>query len=205
MTKERNDLNGHEEDPLAEDGLDERTHLPVEEQVAALRDELKESRREASQSLDAAQRAQADLVNYRRRVDEERISLGKYSNSRLIINLLPVVEELDLAVTHAGEGGTNSSWLEGIKLIQRKLGNLLESEGVTEIETMGTVFNPVEHEALGTVETSEFPPGYVAEAVRHGYRLHDRVIQPAQVMVAQEPEQQDQTKESSESKENEHG
>ena len=100
------------------------------------------------------------------------------------------MEELDLAVSHAGEGGPNDSWLEGVKLIQRKLSNLLQSEGVQEIETVGILFNPVEHEALGTEPTAEYPPGYITQAIRPGFRLYDRVVQPAQVMVAREPDGQ---------------
>tara|TARA_B100000315_G_scaffold118908_1_gene108941 strand:+ start:268 stop:831 length:564 start_codon:yes stop_codon:yes gene_type:complete len=187
MKKEPNDVQGHDNEPPAGEEAGEERGLSLTDQLAALRDELEESRREASQNLDAAQRAQADLVNYRRRADEERISLGRYSTTRLIAKVLPVMEELDLAVAHAEQGGPTASWLEGVKLIQRKLLHLLESEGVTEIETVGVEFNPVEHEALGTVETAQYPPGCVTEAVRPGYRLHDRVIQPAQVMVAREP------------------
>ncbi len=194
MTTEPNDELTKEGLPLIEEGANDLSHLPMEDQLVALRDRLDESRKEAGQSLDTAQRAQAELVNFRRRTDEERIALGKYSNSRLISKLLPVVEELDLAMTHAGTGGATSSWLEGVKLIQRKLDNLLQSEGVAEIEAMGIEFNPMEHEALGTVETTEHAPGYVAEVVRAGYRLHDRVIQPAQVMVAKGPAQLDSTK-----------
>lgn len=205
MTLESNEDHNPADEYLAEKRASDSNNLPVEEQLVVLREEIEEYRRETSQSLDAAQRAQAELVNYRRRVDDERIALGKYSNTRLISKLLPVVEELDLAVTHAGDGAANNSWLEGIKLIQRKLSNLLESEGVTKIETVGAVFNPMEHEALGTVETTQHPPGHITEAVRSGYRLHDRVIQPAQVIVAREPEETDQTDESSESKEIEHG
>ena len=204
MTTEPNGMQGPAEGQ-PEDTSNLFADLPFDEQLVALRDELKESRRESSQSLDAAQRAQADLVNYRRRVDDERIELGKYSNSRLITKLLPVVEELDLAVSHAGGGTANNSWLEGVKLIQRKLSNLLESEGVTRIETVGAEFNPMEHEALGTVETTQYAPGYIAEAVRPGYRLQDRIIQPAQVIVAREPEDTDHPGESSESKEEKHG
>ena len=205
MTTEQNDEQAQEGPSLTEDGSEDLSHLSVEDQVAALQDRLQESRREASQGLDAAQRAQAELINFRRRTDEERIALGKYANSRLISKLLPVMAELDLAMTHADAGNTNDSWLEGVKLIQRKLDNLLQSEGVTEIETAGTEFNPMEHEALGTVETTEHLSGYVAEVVRSGYRLYDRVIQPAQVMVAREPTKPDQTEEFGESKEIEHG
>ena len=205
MINEPNDDQTQEEPSSSEDGIGDLSHLSIKDQVAALQDLLQESQREASQCLDAAQRAQAELVNFRRQTDDERVALGKYANSRLINKLLPVMEELDLAMTHAVTGSTNDSWLEGVKLIQRKLDNLLQSEGVTEIETMGTEFNPMEHEALGAVETSDHPAGYVAEVVRAGYRMYDRVIQPAQVMVAREPAEPDQSAGFGESKEIEHG
>ena len=76
--------------------------LPLEDQIPALVKDLEAAQQEASTNLDLAQRAQADLVNYKRRSDEERISLSKFSNSRLITKLLPVKEELDLAITHSG-------------------------------------------------------------------------------------------------------
>ena len=195
MTTESNELSQNGDQPPADEEVSPEGEMPsdltIEEQVAFLRDALDSSRSELDHSLDAAQRAQAELVNYKRRTDDERIQLGKYSNSRLISRILPVMEELDLAVTHAGESGPNDSWLEGIKLIQRKLSNLLQTEGVQEIETVGNPFNPVEHEALGTEPTAEYPVGYITQSVRPGYRLHDRVIQPAQVMVARELEDQE--------------
>ena len=185
MSTQPENIQRNGDEPAANDStgddrhLDDR-HLTVEEQLAAARDQLEEYRREASQNLDAAQRAQAELVN-----------------CRLIAKVLPVMEELDLAVAHAGDSGPNASWLEGVKLIQRKLANLLQSEGVSEITAVGAPFNPVEHEALGTEKTSEYPPGYVTAGLRPGYRLHDRVIQPAQVMVATEPDRAENTKDAS--------
>lgn len=199
--------------------------LPWEEQVDHLKGILQDTRAQAAQNLDLAQRAQAEMANSRRRSDEERIALGKYSNSRLIAKLLPVVEELDLAMGHAGgqaantssgdapeqdsqasdSSGPESSWMQGIKLIQRKFITLLESEGVTAIDAVGTVFNPMEHEALGTDESSEYPPGHVIQAVRQGYRLHDRIIQPAQVIVAREPQEVGTGNTSSEVEETDNG
>lgn len=194
MTTESNEpSHGENQNPADEEtnsNIEMPANLTIEEQVMFLRDALDASRKELDQSLDAVQRTQAELVNYKRRTDDERIEHGKYSNSRLIGKILPVMEELDLAVTHAGEGGPNDSWLEGVKLIQRKLSTLLQSEGVQEIETVGIQFNPVEHEALGTEPTAEYPPGYITQAIRPGYRLYDRVVQPAQVMVAREPDGQ---------------
>ena len=172
--------------------------LTWEEQVESLKEILEDSRKQTAHNLDLAQRAQAEMANLRRRFDEERTSLGKYSNSRLIAKLLPVVEELVLAMAHA-EGkeaeasseetpGPESPWIQGVKLIQRNLVNLLESEGVTAIDAVGALFNPQEHEALGTDESNEYPPGHVMQTVRQGYRLHERIIQPAQVIVAKEPQ-----------------
>jgi len=169
--------------------------LPLDEQVSLLKSRLEQAEQEAANNLDTAQRAQAEMVNFRRRTDEERIANNKYANSRLISNVLPVLEELELAVTHAesNSGGVSDSLLEGIKLIQRKLTGVLESEGVASIEAVGLMFNPLEHEALGTEETSEVEPGYITQIIRPGFRLHDRVISPAQVMVARapQPEQKD--------------
>jgi len=161
-------------------------HLPAEEQIAALGQDLGQALKEANQNRDAAQRAQAELVNYRKRVDEERISLQKYSNGRLIVKLLPVVDELRLAMDNADHSEANNPWLEGVRLIHRKVSNLLESEGVSKMEPIGAQFDPLEHEAVGTQETNQCPPGHVVEVARNGYRLHDRIIQPAQVVVARE-------------------
>ncbi|MCH8224784.1 MAG: nucleotide exchange factor GrpE, partial [Chloroflexi bacterium] len=179
-------------------------HLPLEEQVTALLGDLEKAQLEAGQNLDQAQRAQAELVNQRRRADDERISQGKYLSARLITKLLPVFGELDLAITHADGNDTENAWLEGIKLIQRKLINLLESEGVSVIEALSAMFTPLEHEALGTEESTETPPGYITQVLRPGYRLHDRVIQPAQVIVAREPLAADPTGQTAETEETEH-
>ena len=188
MTNENNENNENSEWQIPPEDPEattvDYTQLPLEDQVPALEKCLEVAQLEASQNLDLAQRAQADLVNYKRRADEERISLSKFSNSRIITKLLPVKEELDLAITHSGTARAVDSWLEGIKLIQRKLLTLLESEGVELIEGVGDMFNPVEHEALGTDESTEIPAGHIIEVVRSGYRLQDRVIQPAQVIVS---------------------
>jgi molecular chaperone GrpE len=193
MTEETKETQFFKQESTDNQVAEDLENLPVEEQVAALRRGLEEARKEVEQQRDLAQRAQAELANFRRRTDEERISLQQYSNSRLLIKLLPVVDELALAVNHADESGPSDSWLEGVKLIQRKVTNLLESEGISKIAAVGVQFDPVEHEAVGTQETTKHPPGYIVEVVRNGYRLHDRMIQPAQVVVAKQAPQPNQT------------
>ena len=175
------------EELLAQAGVD-LDSLPLEDQVSSLKTSLKQAQQEVAENLDTAQRAQAEMVNFRRRTDEDRIANAKYANSRLIANILPVLEELDLAISHTESSSEiNDSFLEGIKLIQRKLTGVLESEGVAAIEAVGLMFNPMEHEAVGTEESSEVEPGYITQILRPGFRLHDRVIRPAQVMVATAP------------------
>ena len=176
------------EDLLAQ-ATDDLDSLPLEEQVSLLKSLLEQAKKDAAENLDTAQRAQAEMVNFKRRTDEDRIANSKYSNSRLISNVLPVCEELELAINHTetNANGASDPLLEGIKLIQRKLTGVLESEGLAAIEAIGLMFKPLDHEALGTEETSEVEPGYITQIIRPGFRLHERVISPAQVMVARAP------------------
>ena len=167
-----------------EDVLNDYSHLGLDQQVQSLLTDLYSARKEGEANKDMAQRAQAELSNFRRRTDDDRITWQQQSNSRLLVKMLPVVDELELAVSHADDGQATESWVEGVRLIQRKVATLLESEGVTKIESVGVQFNPVEHEAIGTEDSNEFSSGEIIQVVRNGYKLHDRIIQAAQVVVA---------------------
>ena len=138
--------------------------------------------------LDVLRRVQADFANYKRRADEERQELQRHANSRLILKLLPVFDEFVLAIQHASKDGPEPSWLEGITLIQRKLNALLESEKVVKIEALGREFDPFEHEAMAYQESPDHPEGCVISVVREGYRLDERVLRPALVVLAKRPE-----------------
>jgi len=164
--------------------VNEYSHLDLEEQVLALLKDLHSTQKDAGESRDLAQRAQAELSNFRKRTEDDRIALQRQSNSRLLVKMLPVVDELELALNHAEGKKPSKSWVEGVRLIQRKVSALLETEGVTKIDAVGAPFNPVEHEAVGTEEDKKFTSGQIIQVVRNGYRLHDRVIQAAQVVVA---------------------
>ena len=177
-------LAGELPEELSEQVVNEYSHLDLEEQVLALLRDLHSIQKDAGESKDLAQRAQAELSNFRKRTDDDRINLQRQSNSRLLVKMLPVVDELELAVNHADGKKLSQSWVEGIRLIQRKVAALLQTEGVTKIDAIGAPFNPVEHEAVGTEEDKKFTSGQIIQVVRNGYRLHDRVIQAAQVVVA---------------------
>ena len=169
---------------LAAELVNEYSHLDLEEQVLALLKDLHSVQKDAGESKELAQRAQAELSNFRKRTEDDRIALQRQSNSRLLVKLLPVVDELELAVNHAEGKKPSKSWVEGVMLIQRKVSAMLETEGVTKIDAVGAPFNPVEHEAVGTEEDKKIASGHIIQVVRNGYRLHDRVIQAAQVVVA---------------------
>jgi molecular chaperone GrpE len=171
-------------------GADESTAgaSDPDSRIQALEAELEESGRERNQYKDALLRAQADLTNYKRRADEERGEQLKYANSRLILKILPVLDDFGLAIDHAGKSDAGASWLEGVELIRRKLQNLVDSEAVTRIETEGRDFDPTEHEAMAYQESMDHDEGQVLSVVREGYKLQGRVIRPALVILARKPE-----------------
>ena len=173
------------------DGADDARPLTPEQEAAMLRMALAEANEEIARQSDAVQRGHADLANARRRYDEERLTIQRQANSRLLVGLLPIVDELDLAVNHLQSGSATStpdasdSWTEGVRLIQRKLAAFLESQGVARIECLGEPFNPELHEAVGMAQVGDAASGSIVEVLRQGYRLHDRVVQVAQVVVNQ--------------------
>ena len=178
-----------------EDGGDASAEAPPltpEQEAAMLKIALAEANEEIARQADAVQRGQADLANVRRRYDEERLTVQRQANSRLLVQLLPIVDELDLAINHLekdgpalGNDAVSQSWVHGVRLIQRKLAGFLEAQGVARIEALGEPFNPELHEAVGMAQVADADPGCVVEVVRQGYRLHDRVVQAAQVVVNQ--------------------
>lgn len=161
--------------------------------IETLQAELEEANRERGQFKALAQRAQADLVNLRRRVEEERGEMYHSTAARLIVKLLPIVDDLQRALDHVPVSEEEASWLAGIRLIERSLQALLESEGVTPIEADGKAFDPWEHEALYSMESPGNKAGTVVSVIRPGYKLRGRVLRAAQVAVAQdkEPEKQE--------------
>ena len=164
----------------------EREEQPQEapNSLEELQAELEEASRERDQFRSLAQRVQADLVNYRRRIEEEREQLQKGANARLILDLLTVMDDFQRALGQAEAQEDHAAWLEGVELIHRKLHRVLEMEGVTAIEAMGQDFDPWEHEALMYQESPDHREGEVIGVIQEGYKLHGKVLRPAQVAVA---------------------
>ena len=142
---------------------------------------------ERDQFESMAKRAQADLINYRRRVADERQELRLNANADLIMKFLSVVDDFDRAISMLPKDAADAGWQEGLILVQRNLANILESEGVSKIAAEGMPFDPREHEAVHYQETPAAPEGTIINVFRDGYRLHDRVMRASQVIVAKAP------------------
>ena len=149
---------------------------------------LDETREQSDEHLRGMQRAAADFANYRRRVDEEREGLSQFSNALLIGKLLAVLDDFDRALETVPPG-TNEGWVDGVRLVERKLRALLEAEGVTPIEALGQPFDPNLHEAVVYEETADHPDNQVIGELQRGYRLRDRVLRPSLVRVANNPKE----------------
>lgn len=152
-----------------------------EERLQALVDEAE---REKAQFKALAQRAQADLINYRKRAEEERQELVANAGSQLILRVLPVLDDVERALAHASAGASQpeDSWIEGFRLIERKLQGILAAEGLQRIEAEGA-FNPFEQEVVGQLDVPGRREGEILEVTRQGYRMNGKVLRPAQVVV----------------------
>ena len=165
---------------------------PEAEDPRLLGEQLDEALREKDQFRAMAQRAQADLENFKRRAAEERDETRRNATSRLLLKVLSIVDDLDRGLALVPEDAAVPGWLEGMHLVQRNLSSILDSEGVTRIEAEGKPFEPREHEAVFYEETSDGQEGTVVKVIREGYKVHDRVLRAAQVAVSRAPEEPNQ-------------
>lgn len=152
------------------------------ESIASLRKALAEEKARAEDYLANWQRTQADFMNYKRRVEQERDDIRKHAKADLMLNLLPVLDDFERALANVSSDAVGHTWVNGVELIQRKLKSTLEASGLSEIKAVGEVFDPNIHEAAMQVEGDE---GKVIGEIRKGYRLHDRVLRPSMVKVGQ--------------------
>jgi molecular chaperone GrpE len=143
--------------------------------------------KERDEYLGALQRERAEFMNFKRRTAEERDAMLGLAAEGLIRKVLGLADDFALAVEHRPAGGVDEAWVEGIAAIDRKLRQLLESEGVSQVDaTPGVMFDPRVHEAVVNVPGTGRAGGEIVEELRRGYRLRDRVIRPALVAVAED-------------------
>jgi len=156
------------------------TEAAAFEDVEALKQQLAEETARAEDYLANWQRAQADFINYKRRMEQERNELNQFANSNLILSILPVIDDLERALDSIPAEYAELDWVEGIRLIERKLKSTLETQGVKPIKAVGEPFDPNFHEAIRQDKGTD---GIVIDEFQKGYLLHDRLLRPTKVVV----------------------
>jgi len=144
-------------------------------------DALAQAEGRAAEFEDRWKRAVAEFINYKRRAEQELAEALRGANAVLIVDLLPVLDDLELALASVPPEEADSKWVEGVRLVERKFRQTLERYGVKAIDTVGRPFDPNQHEAV-----SGRGPA-VVRVYRRGYQLNGRVLRPAQVEVGEAP------------------
>jgi molecular chaperone GrpE len=159
---------------------DEVPKVSEEEGIDTLKSNLAEEKDKSDKYLANWQRAEADFSNYKKRAEQEKNDTANFANWALILNILPVLDDLERAVASLPQKLANLTWVDGILLIHRKLRAVLESQGLTEIEAIEKTFDPSLHEAVAHMEGKE---GMVINEVQKGYKLKNKLLRPALVVV----------------------
>ncbi len=150
------------------------------EDIEKLKQALLEEKAKAESYLANWQRAQADFINYKRRNEQEKEEVSQLANSILVLNLLPTLDDWERAFASVPPRLLKNSWVDGVRLIDRKLRASLEAQGLSQIKALGEPFDPNLHEAVRQDRGKE---GMVVQELQKGYKFHDRVIRPAKVVV----------------------
>lgn len=191
----RSPAQGGEAEKEVDDAAEAGGSRPVEAspsaadaKIATLEDELRAKSGEAAANFDRYVRAVADGENLKKRLQREKAEAIRFANEALLRDLVPIIDNLERAIEHAGLGGNGKSVVEGVELTLRMFRDVLERHGVREVTaTGGTAFDPSVHEAADARASSEHPPNTVIQQREKGYLYHDRLLRPAKVVVALAP------------------
>ena len=151
-------------------------------EIEALIQRLEEAEAKVAEHRDGWQRAQAEFVNYKNRIQRDQEMSRAMMKGDILKKILPVLDDLERALQNRP---ADEAWVGGIELVARKFQSILESEGVTRIEAEGQPFDPNFHEAISNELSDAVESGHVIAVAQNGYTLGERVIRPAQVRVAQ--------------------
>ena len=152
--------------------MDEKEHISAVEQ-------------KAKENLDQLLRQKAEFENTKKRLEREKQDAIKFANERLIVEILPIVDNLDRAMISLSDGHDPEKVKQGLKMAQEEVHKILEQHGVKTVPALGVPFDPKWHEAVATVETSDAKDGTVVDELQRGYELNGRLIRPSRVRIAQ--------------------
>jgi len=184
-TKNETQNSPHEAGDVPEPAVPAETVILSSRQV----EELQKRAAKADESWDRLLRTTADFDNFKKRAARERQDAAKFANEGLIQKLIPILDNFEMALAAAGSGNAENidSLKAGVAMIYQQLKAVLVEAGLEEVEAGGKPFDPNLHEAVSQQETDGVPDGHVARQLRKGYRLRERLLRPATVVVAKKP------------------
>ena len=156
-------------------------------EIEALRIKLEEKEKEAKENYDRFLRIAADLENFKKRAVKEKEDYLKFANEDLIKAILPFVDNLERAISHAEKVQDTGVMIEGVRLTIQQIHQALNRFGLSSFESVGKPFDPAMHEAMLVVETDQKEPNQVVEEFQKGYMLNERLLRPATVSVSKLP------------------
>lgn len=174
----------------SENGTDletNETRDPVSAELKALTEKVESLNDENLQLKDQLMRTIADWQNFRKRAEQERVSLRQYAAEQIVVDLLPILDNFERTLAAGAAGASAEAILEGVRATDRQLRSILESRNLTRIQSEGVPFDPDLHHALATHETEDVEEGTVTHELEAGYKLAEKVIRPAKVRVAKKP------------------
>lgn len=158
----------------------------LQKRLSDVEDQIEAAKREAADATDRMLRLQADWENFRRRTAAERLAERERAAEGLVTNLLPVIDDIERAIEHAGateDDAQLKQFVDGVSAVHAKMLGVLAKEGVEPIDPAGEAFDPLAHQAVGRVEDAEAFDETVAQVYQKGYRMGDKVIRTAMVTV----------------------
>ncbi len=179
-----NDLPQDESTPepeINEESLQEELETEDKE-IASLKEQLKAAEENVDDLKDRMLRVQADFENFRKRTQREKEDLAQYTKEEVVKKLLPVLDNFDLAISHASTENLEA-YAKGVELVAKQLRDVLESEGLKEIEAEGTTFDPNFHHGVAVDNNPELEDQQITEVFQKGYQLKDKVLRPSMVKV----------------------
>jgi molecular chaperone GrpE len=181
----------HPHDPHEPERLRETVAPPESGAVSSMEAKLQERTAELESAVAEAKdrylRSAADFENFKKRARQQQLDTIQHASTELIGRLLPALDDLHKALDHK-PAGVDESWVKGLELSVRKLEEALGAHGLEAIHAVGEPFDPKLHEAIGYEESAEHPEDTVTSELRRGYRIRDRVVRPALVKLARQPE-----------------
>lgn len=159
----------------------------LQKKLADVEDTIASAKKEAADATERLVRLQADWDNYRRRTATERLAEKERAAEKLVLALLPVLDDMERAIEHAGTAEGNEQleqFVGGVEAVHDKMVGVLQKEGVSVIDPVGGPFDPLAHQAIGRVDDSEVYDETVAQVYQKGYKMGDKVIRTAMVTVA---------------------